>query len=39
MILDSMLDRYALPVTESAPDDEELWLGAAVLEDEELPLT
>ena len=36
MILARILDRYALPVRESNPDDEieELWLGAAILEDE-----
>lgn len=38
-MLDRMLDRYALPLAESEPDDEELWPGAAVLEDEEPPLT
>jgi hypothetical protein len=36
-ILDRTLDRYALPLAESAPDEEELWLGAAV--PEEPPLT
>jgi len=39
MMLDRMLDRYALPLKESDPDDDEFWLGAAVVEDEELPLT
>lgn len=38
-MLDRMLDRYALPLKESGPVAEELWPGAAVVEEEEPPLT
>lgn len=36
MMLDRILERYALPLGESELEEEDPWLGVAVVEDAEL---